>query len=268
MVLRKAPGTKGTVAPDSVVVTRNHIYFASDDGFYRFNGSTDELLSEAITSEYAAVTNRDDMGGAIWNNRYYLFYTPSGAQNSRCWVYNINYNSMESSDTGAYVQKTGVWTTEDNQFIQASNLVGAVYYAEAASNQYTTLGKKLSWEIRTKYQHFGNPASQKQIKRWYPRFATGAGTYAVQALYDRDFADSPTALTVSLSGGSSFLWDVTTDAFWDTTTELWDEGSFINPRLTIPGVGYYIQLRYKREAVNNPVEFLGHTQYFNIRRPR
>ena len=49
--------------------TLSYVYFASDDGAYRWNGSTDELLTRAITHEYLRAANRDDMGSALWNNR-------------------------------------------------------------------------------------------------------------------------------------------------------------------------------------------------------
>lgn len=266
ITLRQAPGTKGTAAPDSVKRFRNHIYFASDDGFYRFNGSTDELLSEAITTEYRNAANRTTMGGGIANNRYYLSYTPAGgAQNSRTWVYNINYNSMESNDTGTYVQRMRSWNTtaDSGQFIQASNLVGALYYGERSTNQYNNLGKNLSWEIRMKYDHYGQPASNKHIKRWYPRFATSGGNYTVFCQYDRDFLGSPTTQFVDLRG-SGALWGGGT--LWGTGT--WGTTVLITPKLNIPGQARYIQHRYLRTGVNMPVEFLGDTVYYYVRRPR
>jgi hypothetical protein len=266
MVLRKALGTKGTKSPKTIQVTRNHIYFASDDGLYRFNGSTDELISRDITGDYQAATNQDDWGSGLFNNRYYVFYTPSGqAQNSRCWVYNINYNSMESVDTGAYISGGMTWDGpgDSGQFIQASSLVGALYYGEASSNAYTNLGKKLTWEIRTRYEHYGNPAAEKQIKRWYPRFSASSTAHSVLAQYDTDFRNTPTSLPIPLQGTGT-LWG--SGALWGAFT--WGATALIPERLTIPGTANYTQLRYKRVGVNTPCEFLGHTTYYFTRRPR
>jgi hypothetical protein len=266
MVLRKVPGSKGTKAPDTVQVFRNHAYFASDDGFYSFNGSTDTLLSEAITGEYQAAANKSSMAAVVYNNRYYVSYTPTGGgQNSRTWVYNLNYNSMESNDTATYVQRSHIWdgVADTGQFVQASNLVGALYYNELPSNTFNNLGKNLSWDIRTKYDHFGQPATNKHVKRWYPRFAT-AGNYPVLAQYDKDFASAPTTIPVSMLGaglvyGSGALYG---------TGALYGSSSLINPRLTIPGLAKYVQLRYQRIGVNMPCEFEGSTVYYYIRRPR
>lgn len=266
MVLRKAPGTKGTKSPDSVQVTRNHIYFASDDGFYRFNGSTDELLSERITSDYQGIANKTSLGSALYNNRYYLFYTPSGdAQNSECWVYNINSNAIESVDTNTYISSCIVWDGpgDTGQFVQASNVVGALYYAEQSSNSYNNLGKPLTWEIRTKYDHFGHPAAVKQIKRWYPRFGAQDGYYPVSCQYDKDFLDSPTTDSQYIQGAGA-LWN--NGEVWGSFT--WGQTMLINHRLAVPGTATYTQFRYKRVGVNTPVEFLGHTLYYFVRRPR
>ncbi len=267
MVLRKAPGVKGTKAPASMVVTRNHIYFASDDGFYRFNGSTDEILSELITSDYQGAANRTSMVGAIYNNRYYLWYTPSGGgQNSQCWVFNINYNSIESNDTAAYIAKAGIWDgpADTGQFVQASSLVGAVYYAEAVGNTFNNLGRNITWEIRTKYDHFGQPGSNKHVKRWYPRFTASSGRYSVLCQYDKDFASTPTTIPVSLQG-SGYLLGSATPTLGNFTLGV---TMLVDPKITVPGLARYVQRRYQRNGVNMPVEFLGDSLYYLVRRPR
>jgi hypothetical protein len=50
MRLNRAIGTKGCIAADSFQQTLSHIFFASDDGAYRWNGSTDELLTKDVTN--------------------------------------------------------------------------------------------------------------------------------------------------------------------------------------------------------------------------
>lgn len=282
MVLRKVPGTKGTKSPHSVVVTRNHVYFTSDDGMYRFNGSTDELLSQAITSDYLASANKTSMAGAIYNGRYYVWYTPSGgAQNSECWVYNIDhgsvgggevgafnggYDSMESKDTGAYINGAMVWDgpADSGQFLQASSVVGALYYGEASSNTFNNLGKNLNWEIRTKYDHFGNPGSAKRVKRWYPRFNAQTGNYSVFCQYDKDFLGSPTTAYVPTQG-AGFILGSATPTLGNFTLGI---SRLIDPKLSIPGASHYVQRRYVRAGVSMPVEYLGDSLYYFLRRPR
>lgn len=261
MVLRKSTGLQGCVAKRAVCLTQNYAFFPSDDGVYRFNGATDTLISKDINEDYLAIANKDDMCAVIWNNRYYLFYTPSGgARNSECLVYNLNLDKWESKDTGAYISMGKVWDGpgDDGRMVQASNVVGAVYYAELPSNTYNNLGKKLSWDIRPRYEFFTTPAATHQLKRWRPRFLSQVGNHSVNCTYDADFANSPTTIaggSVSMSGNG-----IRVDG-----THLVGDGSvvggvgIIKPKLNIPGYRNYTQLRYARSGVNNPVEFAGQT---------
>ncbi|MBA3678581.1 hypothetical protein H0W80_00035 [Candidatus Saccharibacteria bacterium] len=265
-VLRKATGLKGSYSQEQMQSTRNHLYFVSDDGIYRFNGATDELISRDITDEFNAIANKSTITTALANNRFYVFYTPSGgAQNSKCLVYNINYASWESIDLNTYISLSNVWegVGDTGQFLQASNLVGAAYYAEASTNTYNNLGKSLTYDIRTKYEFFGNPASKKRIKRWYPRFAAQSGAYNVSCQYDKDFANSPSTTLKSMASlgsiwGSGYLWGSFT----------WGASTLVAPRISIPGRAKYVQFRLYRQGVNNPVEFYGHTLLYMTQRPR
>jgi len=265
-VLRKATGLKGSYSQEQMQSTRNHLYFVSDDGIYRFNGATDELISRDITDEFNAIANKSTITTALANNRFYVFYTPSGgAQNSKCLVYNINYASWESIDLNTYISLSNVWqgVGDTGQFLQASNLVGAAYYAEASTNTYNNLGKSLTYDIRTKYEFFGNPASKKRIKRWYPRFAAQSGAYNVSCQYDKDFANSPSTTLESMASSGS-IWG--SGYLWGSFT--WGASTLVAPRISIPGRAKYVQFRLYRQGVNNPVEFYGHTLLYMTQRPR
>ena len=265
-VLRKATGLKGSYSQEQMQSTRNHLYFVSDDGIYRFNGATDELISRDITDEFNAIANKSTITTALANNRFYVFYTPSGgAQNSKCLVYNINYDSWESIDLNTYISLSNVWegVGDTGQFLQASNLVGAAYYAEASTNTYNNLGKSLTYDIRTKYEFFGNPASKKRIKRWYPRFAAQSGAYNVSCQYDKDFANSPSTTLESMASSGS-IWG--SGYLWGSFT--WGASTLVAPRISIPGRAKYVQFRLYRQGVNNPVEFYGHTLLYMTQRPR
>lgn len=263
MTLNRAMGTKGCASRDSVQKTLNFLIFASDDGVYRWNGSTDTLMSSDITNDYLALTNRDDMGSALHKNRYYLFCTPSGGSvNSQCYVFNLTYQSVESLDLATYVQRCNSWTgpQDSGQMVMGSNLVAALYYNELDSNDYSNLGRPLSWEIRTKYEHYGSPSQEKEIGYWYPRFLTSGSKVVVG--YDLDFQDSPTEQTIStLTTGHIFG-----DGLIFGSGELFGGSSApVRPELSIPGTPYYIQYRYSRTAVSDSVEFIGHTaDYFVI----
>lgn len=265
-VLRKSTGLKGSYNQDQIQFTRNALYFVSDDGIYRFNGATDELISEPVTDTFNSIADKSTVTTAMKGNRFYVFYTPSGgAQNSACLVYNINYNSWESIDQNTYINKCITWDgqSDDGEFLQASNLVGAAYYAEDEGNTYNNLGTPLEFELRTKYEFFDNPASKKRTKRWYPRFAASQGDFSVNCQYDKDFANSPSSSLQSLAS-SGTTWG--SGALWGSFT--WGASTLIKPRISIPGRANYLQYRIKRFGVNNAVEFYGHTLLFTVQRPK
>ena len=266
-VLRLAPGQKGTFSQDTLAVDRNYIYFLSDDQVYRFNGSTDEPISYNITDKIEVILDKDKAAMGITTSRLYLFYPPSGSgYSSECLVYNTNYQSWESIDTGTYIHQCTVFNgpSDGNEFVQSSNIVGALYYAEDSSNTYNNLGRNLTWEIRTKYDHYDNPASRKRLKRWYPRFSAQSGNYSVVIQYDKDFANKPVSSYVSLTGGGATWGGGYT---WGGGTT-WGTESLIDPRVSVPGSANYIQRRYYRNGVNLPVEFLGETEFFQVKRAR
>jgi hypothetical protein len=268
-VLRKATGLKGAPNQECIRATRSAIYFPSDDGIYSFNGGVDTLISGDTTNNFMQIADVTKCCAAIANNRYYLFYPPSGAPKStEAFVYNINYKSWESIDTSAYIARTSVWAgaADSGQLIVASNIVGAAYYAEAATNLFDIMGKKIDFEIRTKYEHFNHPESKKRIKRWYPRFAAETGSYNVGLQYDKDFADTPSSFPtavglqgvgITFGGGHTFA-----------DGSVFGISSLINPRLNIPGTQRYTQFRVSRSGVNNQVEFEGHTVLFEVRRAK
>ena len=266
-VLRKSTGLKGTYTQDQVQTTRNHAYFISDVGVFRFNGATDELISEPITNEFKSIANKATITTALTDNRFYMFYTPSGGgYNSKCLVYNINYNTWESIDLNTYIGKSILWegASDSLEFIQGSNLVGALYYANKDSNTYNNLGKPMEFELRTKYEFFGNPASKKRVKRWYPRFAAQTNSFNVKCSYDKDFNGTATDVPISTASlGSKWGGGDT----WGGG-KLWGSSVLVSPRLSISGRAKYIQLRIARKGVNNPVEFYGHSILYFVQRPR
>lgn len=264
--LRKAAGVKGTYSQESVALTKNYVYFMSDDGIYRSNGETDELISQKITDKLDQITNRDEVHLQCWNNRLYVFYTvPGGTANSKCLVYNITYGSWESEDQHTYINRSTIFFGDNFEFVQGSSIVGQAFYGELSTNTYNNLGKPLEWELRTRYDNYGNPSAQKRVKRWYTRWVAQEGNYTVFAQFDKDFANQPTTQAYIYMRGSGYLWgDAAT--IWGAFT--WGRTSFITERLGIPGRAQYIQRRYKRFGVNLPVEFLGESIYYMVRRAR
>lgn len=265
--LVESPAKKGTFTQESVAVTRNHMYFMSDDGIYRSNGIEDELISTPITDIIEGMTNKDSAVLAIDKNRLKIFYRASGSGvNNKCLVYNLDYGSWESQDTNQYISHAIMFKggSDDFEFIVASDLVGQVFKQGESSNNYSDLGAPLTFELRTGYIHGGTPNAKKIIKRWYPRFAKQSRSYNVQCQYDDNFAGSPTSFNVA-TGATGATWGG--GATWGDGS-VYGSTTFGSDRVHLPGQTFYRQLRIRKYGVDTPVEFLGHSLRLSEKRVR
>lgn len=265
--LRQAPGQKGTYSQETTQADRNYIYYLSDDGEYKFNGTSDELLSQEVTDIVREITsvNPEDAATALTNNRFYVFYTPTGdSRNSKCLVYNINHESFESEDLNAFISVTDVLLGSNRDFIQASNSIGGLYKAEASENDYNNLGAPLEFELRTRYHHFDSPGQKKMLRKWQPRFAAQSGQYDVTCQVDRDFRNAPDNHTISVSADGPEFGDGET---FGSGVEF-GSTSLVNSGVYPNGSSPYIQLRYKHTSARQPLEFEGHTLEMHTRRLR
>lgn len=250
--LDQAIGTKGTFSQESVVQDMNFIYSASDDGIYRFNGSQETNIALPVLDWYMSLPNKANCTLELYNNRLYIYYTPSGSgDNTNCRVYNTLLDIWESDDTNTMTARTLARQTADNVFIQGSNRVGALYYGELSTNDYANLGNVLNFEIRTNYTHFGSPGMLKRITKWRPKFAGQTGSYNGQAGYATDLIDAENYQNVPLGTNAP-----RTDTGLTTDSGVLVGGTtLIEPTtLLIPGEAKRIQRRYRHIAAREPME--------------
>jgi hypothetical protein len=255
--LDEAPGQKGTFSQESVAYDQNYIYLASDDGIYRYNGAEEKNIALDILNEWTALLTKSNTVLELHNNRLYVWYTPNGqSENTECFVYNTLYGHWESKDTGAYVGRAFARFEVDDKFIQGSNRVGMLMYAEQSTNDYNNMGEPLTWELRTHYNHYGTPAQYKRAPMFRPHFDSQSGSYSVQVGYAKDYNDSATFSDVALQGSAVTF----------NSGETFDSGAVfggtqqINPMdeaPTIPGEWRRLQIRYKHYAAREPVTFDG-----------
>ena len=74
---RRISDSIGCVSHRSIAETPAGTFFLSENGVYRTNGSTVELMSDAITPTIALL-NSANAAGVYWNNHYYLSFPSSG----------------------------------------------------------------------------------------------------------------------------------------------------------------------------------------------
>jgi hypothetical protein len=262
----QAPDQKGTYAQETVCQDEEYIYFLSDDGVRKSNGSESQLLSENIYEDVKGISNKAGACIVINRGRLYLWYaSATSAVNDKCWVWNLNFSSaVESNDSGAYVSRAFNAYGDNDALLVASSLIGQIHYQENSSNDYNNLGEPLDLILQSPYMTGYVPSMYKSIRYWEPRFGTESGNYTVDCQYAYELRDNwQTRSSINLQGigpiwGSGITWGSFT---WGTTRET-------QTTLYIPGDYRRIAIRYRHTAARQPVKFLGHTLVVQTRRMR
>lgn len=264
--LDEAYAQKGTFSQESVVFDENYIYFASDDGVYKFNGTSEKNILEGIIDDYTSLLTKEDIHLQLHDNKLYIWYRPNGgAEVNACVVYNTLYGVIESVDSNAYVGRSFARHDTTDKFLQASNRAGTVYYGEQDSNDYHNLGSPLLAEVRTAYDHFGTPQQLKRITYWRPIVQSSQGAYTLQAGFTADYSDDVNYSNIALQGSGftyddpGTLYDIATYAAATATTDT---------TLNVYGSAYRWQRRYKHHAAHEPIEFAGEVLKIQTRRLR
>lgn len=262
--LDEAYAQKGTFSQESVVFDANYAYFASDDGVYQFNGTSEKNILEGIIDDYTGLLTKDDIHLQLHNNRLYIWYRPNGsAEANQCIVYNTLFNVIESLDGNTYIGRSFARHDNTDKFLQASNRAGVIYYAEQPTNDYHNLGSPLQAEIRTHYDHFGTPQQQKRITYWRPVLQSVQGNYSMQAGFAADYSDDVNFSDVPLQG-SGYKYDDPA-SLYDSATYA-SSAATVNTTLSIFGEAYRWQRRFKHYAAHEPFDFAGEVLRTQTRR--
>jgi len=248
--LKQSTGTKGAVS-SSVLADENYIYFVGDDGLYRHNGTSDDLISDMVQPIVASIANPDEINIAKWKRQIRFYYGSSGSSvNNSILIYHTLYEEWQN-DTEAYAKRGIVFTDADDEgeLMETSSLVPTVFKAETS---YDNLGKQIDFAYWTRYESLGGPAQRKRLLKYFPIFGQVENNFGVNVDIDRDFENNPVRKVVQFT---------TTGTRWgefDWGEANWGGQSRFKPtKLRFPGYAYYHQLRISRKAVNNPVLFWG-----------
>lgn len=259
--VRQASGNKGATSQNAVYADENNIYFVATDGFYRYNGSADEIISDRVQTEVGNIANLDKVFVTKWKRQVRFYYASSGqAFNNHCLIWHTVFEEW-MLDTDAYVSHAAVFSDGDdnNELAEASSLVGAVHMAEMDDHN---LGKAIDFVYDCKPDAMSNPARKKRIVKFYPLLEGEGGDYPVLIGMnkDRDETDTYTTLDLTTEGakiGTFLIGDGTTIGGFAT---------FAPRRLRTSGYAYYWQLRIKRRAIKNPVNFIGYVLSYRMKR--
>lgn len=255
-VLRQSSGKKGAVAQSAIAADSNYVYFLSDDGVYRYNGSSDELMSDEIQTEIDNIEDKSKCSAVVHDNYLRIYYPNTGSTvNDACIIWDT-LNNFWLRDSGTYVDKPFV--TEDNVLIEGSSIVGAVMYAEQA---YSDMGKPIDFVYWTKY--FGDGLRRIFLRRVIPSIRLQTQPYSLNIYIDVDQKNTiPLRYTIdALASGDTWGGGA---LFGDGTLFGSQVVSTPNPLRGTEGLWH--QIRFEQSGVDTPVEILSYLLQMRVRR--
>jgi hypothetical protein len=255
-VLRQASGKKGAVNQAVIKSDPNYVYFLSDDGIYRFNGSQDELMSDAVQTEVDNIEDKTKCAAAVQDNYYRLYYPrTTSVVNDACLVWDT-LNKLWLRDTDTYVDKP--FLDETNNLIEGSSVCGAIYHAE---QQYSDMGKPIEFIYWTKY--YGDGLRKIFLRRLILSLRLQTQPYSLNVYIDLDQRNT-NGISYQIDAQASGAEYGDGTQFGDGTT--WGSHTVSVPDTLVGSEAYWHQLRFERTGVDTPVEILSYLMQTRIRR--
>lgn len=255
-VLRQSSGKRGAVNQAVIQSDPNYVYYLSDDGVYRYNGSADELMSDSIQTEIDSMNDKTKASAVVHNNYYRLYYpgaTSAVANSAILWD---TLNNFWLRDSGTYIYRPFV--TEDNTLVEASSLVGQLFYAE---QQYSDIGKPIDFVYWTKY--FGDGLHKILLRRLLPSIRLQTQPYDLDVMIDIDQRNTtPISYTVSAQASGS-TWG--SGETWGGG-ETWGSATVSSPTVMQGTEAFWHQIRFEHSGVDTPVELLSYMLQIRVRR--
>ena len=250
--MRKSTGSKGAISNRGIAVDENKIYFVSDDGFYEYNGSSDEKLSTRVSPLFDACGQKMKISPIVWKGQVRFYMASQGSPyNDTCLIYDKELKEW-MLDTDTYINRAVYYNDadDDHQLVEFSSLRGTAFLAE---QNYHSLGAPIDFEYRLKYDSMKSPMQKKRIRKFYPIIQGVDSTFSIQLAMDKDFEDSP-RIKEQLLTTNGAKWG---EFKWGDGTLYGGDKSFQPKRQSYSGYAYYWQLRVARNGVNNRVAFVG-----------
>lgn len=259
--MRESTGSKGAVGIRSVAVDENFVWFVGADGFYKYNGSSDEKISTPIQQIFDACPRKADIRPVVWKNQVRFYMASSGSPyNDICMIYDKDLEEW-MMDTESYV-KGAIWLNDLNDsqdLLEVSSTVPQLFYAD---KQYNNLGAPIDFEYRFNYDSMKSPGQKKRIKRFVPILQGVDTSFPLTIAMDKDFQDSPKIKTLLMTVNGSTLGNFTLG----DGTILGGDKSFKTQRQSYSGYANYWQFRLSRYAANNRIAFVGAQYTYKMKR--
>lgn len=254
--LRNVTNEIGMIDRRTLVEWNDILVFLSDLGVYYFDGSNLKNVSEnKINSTIDSWANKTSPVAVLWDNRYVIANTPSGAAyNKEAYVLDLTDETWSKYE-GINISSFASWdgSNDDGRIYFTSSNQGSIYRWDVGGNDD---GYPIATLYDTPSIGFTSGMNDKAIKKFYiQQLALGDWNMNVTQLSNIN-ETSIAGQTINLSAGDISLWDV---AQWDVDN-FSGEGNIITSRVAeFQGLAKYFKFRMVQEGYDEGVEILGVT---------
>lgn len=258
-VLRQSSGKRGAVNQDVIKADPNYIYYLSDDGVYRYNGSQDQLMSDPIQTEMGNIADKTKCSAVFGNNYYRLYYPASSSTANNACILWDTINNFWLRDSNTFIDKP--FLKEDGSLVEGSSVVGAVYNAE---QDYSDMGKPIVFKYWTKY--FGDGVRKLFLRRVIPSVRLQTYPYSLNVYIDIDQRNTAAIQYTIAAQASGYTWG--SGYLWGTSAITWGSQIVSTPKPLQGTEAYWHQLRFEQTGVLTPVEILSYVLELRVRKVR
>jgi len=249
---KEAVGTKGAISQEAIVTDRNYIYFMADDKqIYRYNGISDELISEKVEPELSAISDVSSVRLSMYNNQLRVYYGKNPDPDAQHMLLFDTVYKQWFKDEGRLVGGALEWYLDGNELIEFSSRVGALYYGE---RDYSDMGKPINFKYWTAYKMYTSGAAKDRVKKFRPVLRAASNAYYMMIGKDIDFQNSPDMRPYFVSGQGT-TWGG--GAVWGGGAR-WGSKRLVDNKAGMSRRGKHTQYRFEKEGVETPVELLGY----------
>ena len=250
--LRESTGSEGALSRRGVIYDPNFIYFVSDNGIYRFNGSKDEKISGLIQPLFDRCPLKHEITLSLWKSDVRAYMASEFSSTHDITAIFSNDFAEWMLDTNTWVSRALYYDDADDQMELAefSSLTATLYKAE---QDFDNLGAPIDFDYRLKYDSRGIPGQRKKFKRYVPLVQAVGKSFPITYGTDKDFEDAPREKLQQLNVGGAKIGEFTIG----DGTIITGATAFKPKKTSISGYSRYMQFRVQRNAVNNQVAFMG-----------
>lgn len=263
--LNQSPGgTKGAVSQESISRGETRIFFWSiDGGGHYYDGARDVPITDPIQPEVGNMVELDSIDAIVTDREWRIYYKPLGSSNhSRMLLRDLRYNEW-LMDTETYTRLPISWSLENNELVEASSVVGALYFGEVDDSH---LGSPIDFKYWTNYKKYTSGIAKDRVRTFRTIFKAPDRTISVLVGKDSDFDNDPNMKTVVLTA-SGILYDG--GEVYGSPTAIYSKGSRVSqPKVSLSGRALNTQYRFEKYGAHTPVAIYGYESIVKSGRPR